>query len=45
MIVKFACTVPAMVYLDLPENVLMVEIHVICFGFKNKGRVTSILQW
>lgn len=45
MVIKFACIVPAMVYLGLPENVLMVEIHVVSFGFKSKGRVGSILQW
>ena len=34
MVVKFACIVPAMVYLGLPENVSMVEIHVVRFGLK-----------
>ena len=37
-----------MVYFSLLKKVLMAEIYVACFGFKNKDwvfQIPSILQW
>ena len=36
MVAKFVCIARAIVYFRLPEKIMMVEIYVACFGFKNK---------